>query len=112
MLLSEKDIDRLVKRGFNRDFFVRTNREGYAILRNRGGYCVFYDAQNNRCSVYIDRPSGCQVYPVIFDEEKGIVLDDICQSRNTITDAEKTVKGKRVIKLLQRIDREAEERRS
>ncbi|MGA2386789.1 MAG: YkgJ family cysteine cluster protein [Candidatus Bathyarchaeia archaeon] len=112
MLLCEKDIERLVKRGFSKTFFARVNREGYVQLRNRGGYCVFYDPKKHVCSVYVDRPSGCRVYPVILDEEKGIILDEICQSRSTITDAEKAVKGKRVIKLLERIDCEAENRRS
>ena len=111
MLLCEKDIDRLVKRGFSRIFFVKLDREGYTQLKNHRGYCVFYDSKNRRCSVYVDRPSGCRVYPVILDEEKGIVLDDICQSRNTVTDTEKYVKGKRVIRLLERIDSEATKRR-
>jgi phosphoribosylpyrophosphate synthetase len=52
------------------------------------------------------------VYPVILDEKKGIILDDICQSRNTVTDAEKSLKGKRVIRLLDRIDCQAAKRRS
>jgi Fe-S-cluster containining protein len=60
----------------------------------------------------VNRPSGCRVYPVILDEDKGIVLDDICNSRNTITEKEKNIKGKRVIRLLEKIDNEAAIRRS
>jgi hypothetical protein len=112
MLLAEKDIKRLAKRGFSESFFVRINKQSYAQLKNRDGYCVFYDAEKRRCSVYVDRPSGCRVYPVILDEKKGIILDAICQSRDTVTDAEKSVKGKRVIRLLERIDDEAAKRRS
>ena len=56
------------------------------------------------------RPAGCRVYPVILDEEIGIILDDICQSRNTITHSEKKLKGKRVIRLLEIIDAEASKR--
>ncbi len=111
MLLSEKDITRLVKKGFGETYFVKYDKQGYAQLRNRRGYCVFYDTEQRRCNVYIDRPSGCRVYPVIFDEEKGIVLDDICGARNTITTEEKKLKGKKVIKLLERIDSEAAKRR-
>lgn len=111
MILSEKDIERLVNRGFNKNFFAKVNKEGYTQLRNREGYCVFYDAKKRQCSVYADRPAGCRVYPVIVDEEKGIILDDICQSRDTVTDKEKRAKGKRVIRLLERIDCEAENRR-
>jgi hypothetical protein len=112
MLLAEKDIKRLVNRGFNKSLFVKFNKQGYAQLKNREGYCVFYDVKKRRCGVYADRPSGCRVYPVILDEKKGIVLDEICQSRNTITDGEKSLKGKRVIRLLERIDGEAAKRRS
>ena len=112
MLLAERDINRLVNRGFSKGFFVKFNKEGYAQLKNRQGYCVFYDAKKHRCRVYADRPSGCRVYPVILDEQKGIILDEICQSRSTVTDAEKGVKGERVIRLLERIDGEAAKRRS
>jgi len=112
MLLSKKDIKRLENKGYSKNQFVRYDKQGYAELKNRDGYCVFYDLVKRQCSVYIDRPSGCRVYPVILDEEKGIVLDTICESRNTILDAEKRVKGKRVIKLLKVIDSEALEDRS
>ncbi len=111
MLLCKKDVERLVNRGFKKDFFAKVDREGYVQLRNSKGYCVFYDPKNRQCIVYADRPAGCRVYPVILDEEKGIILDDICQSRETITEVEKSVKGKRVIRLLERIDDEADKRR-
>jgi uncharacterized protein len=111
MLLSKKDITRLEKRGFKQRDFAKYDKQGYAQLKNRGGYCIFYDKGNRRCSVYVDRPSGCRVYPVIIDEEKGIILDTICESRNTITDQEKILKGKRVIRLLEVIDFEAVQRR-
>jgi len=112
MLLSQKDISRLENLGFTKGYFVRFDKHGYAQLKNREGYCAFYDLKNRRCGIYVNRPSGCRVYPVILDEEKGIILDDICDSRNTITEEEKNIKGKRVIKLLKIIDCEAENRRS
>ena len=112
MLLSEKDIKRLEKKGFSKNYFVKYDKQGYAQLKNREGYCVFYDPKKRQCNVYADRPSGCRVYPVILDEEKGIVLDDICDSRNTISEREKKIKGKKVIRLLERIDDEAAKRRS
>ena len=107
MLLSKKDIKRLEKKGFSQNQFVNYDKKGYALLKNRDGYCIFYDLKNRRCSVYVDRPAGCRVYPVILDEETGIILDSICQSRKTITQSEKNIKGKRVIKLLEIIDSEA-----
>lgn len=112
MLLCKKDIERLEKKGYSRNQFVSFDKQGYATLKNREGYCVFYDLKNRRCSVYDVRPSGCRVYPVILDEETGIILDDICQSRNTISEGEKSRKGKRVIRLLEVIDAESMRRRS
>ena len=110
MLLCKKDIKSLEKRGFNQRQFINFDKNGYAMLKNRDGYCVFYDLKNRKCSVYEDRPKGCRVYPVILEEETGIILDDICQSRNTITFEEKKIKGEKVIRLLEIIDAEALER--
>ncbi len=112
MLLASKDIRRLEKKGYSKNYFVEIDKEGYAVLKNREGYCVFYDLKGHRCGVYADRPSGCRVYPVVFDEEKGIVLDEICNSWSSITEEEKKVEGKKVISLLYKIDAEAENRRS
>ena len=112
MLLSKKDIKRLEKKGFSQNQFVNFDKQDYAVLKNREGYCVFYDRKNHSCSVYADRPVGCRVYPVIVDEDVGIILDKICQSRSTITQKEKDIKGKRVVKLLEIIDAEAFERRT
>jgi len=47
----------------------------------------------------------------MHDEEKGILVDDICQAKITISEKEKTRRGKNVLKLLNRIDAEAAERR-
>ena len=112
MLLSKRDIKRLEKRGFNQREFARFDRQGYVQLKNLDGYCVFYDRNNQICSVYADRPSGCRVYPVILDEEKGIVLDTICESRGSISQEEKRLKGRRVRRLLKVVDYEALERLS
>jgi Fe-S-cluster containining protein len=112
MLLSKKDIRCLENRGFRQRHFVVYDRQGYATLKNREGYCVFYDQKNRQCSVYDDRPSGCRVYPVIVDEEVGVIVDSICQSKNTVTPKEIGVMGQRVSKLLETIDSEASERRS
>jgi len=111
MLLSKKDIKRLESIGYYKTLFAKCDKQGYVQLKNRDGYCVFYDVQKKRCRVYADRPSGCRVYPVILDEEKGIIFDNICESRETISEQEKILKGRRVIKLLEEIDSEALKRR-
>jgi uncharacterized protein len=110
MLLSKKDISRLEEIGFSQNQFVLFDKQGYAQLKNREGYCFFYDRINHQCKVYVKRPAGCRVYPVILDEDTGIILDSICESRKSITESEKKLKGKRVIKLLDVIDSEAHER--
>jgi Fe-S-cluster containining protein len=108
MLLSRADIARLENAGHNSTRFARQDRQGYSRLRNRGGHCVFHDTKKNRCRVYGKRPLGCRVYPVIFSEEDGIVVDSICPRRETVTSAELKQKGKTVVRLLRQIDREAE----
>ncbi len=111
MLLSKKDIKRLENLGYSIDEFAAFDKQGYVTLKNREGYCVFYDLAKRRCRIYASRPSGCRVYPVIVDVDCGIILDSICECRGSITEQEKSVKGKRVIKLLEVIDSEAEERK-
>jgi hypothetical protein len=112
MLLSAEDIAQLEKKGYKKEFFIRIDKAGYAVLRNRQDRCVFFDAEKRRCRVYAVRPSGCRVYPVIFDENKGIVADTVCKARGTVTEQEKARKGKKVLKLLERLDREAKQRSS
>jgi uncharacterized protein len=112
MLLSQEDIKRLEMRCFSERYFAKFDRQGYAFLKNRDGYCVFYDLNKKQCTVYSDRPLGCRVYPVILDEEKGVVFDNICNSCDSISEKEKKYKGKIVVKLLEIIDAEAEKRRS
>ena len=111
MMLSVADITRLERLGYEKDTFVRFDKDRYALLRNRQGYCVFYNTQEHRCEVYSSRPSGCRVYPVILDEEKGIVVDSICRAKETISKSEKSRRGRRVVMLLEQIDEESQARR-
>ena len=112
MLLTNADIERLERKGYSKEFFVQFDSEGYAKLRNLHGHCVFYDAEKQRCKVYRDRPLGCRLYPVIYDETKGIVVDSICPTRGNWNEKKIEKKGKKVIKLLEKIDAEAKRRRS
>jgi len=112
MLLSNADIERLERKGYSREFFTRFDSEGYAKLRNQQECCVFYDVEKRQCKVRADRPLGCRIYPVIYDEEKGIIVDDICHAQDTVTEKQKAKKGRKVLKLLEKIDAEAEKRRS
>jgi Fe-S-cluster containining protein len=111
MLLSIKDIERLERKGYERDFFAYCDSKGHVTLRNIHGCCVFFDNEKKRCKVRPFRPLGCRIYPVVHDEEKGIVVDTICPAQNTVTEKQKAKRGKKVLKLLKEIDAEAKKRR-
>jgi len=110
MLLSNADVERLEKAGYNRQKFMRYDKHGFARLRNRHGFCVFYDVVKCRCTIYEHRPLGCRIYPIIYSEQEGIVVDGLCPMKNTVSEIELKRKGKRVIELLQRMDNEATSR--
>jgi hypothetical protein len=112
MLLSKEDITRLEKKGYRKKFFARFDKAGYAKLRNHQGYCVFYNVEKCRCNAYRARPSGCRLYPVICDEDNNIIADTLCQAHETVTEQDKRRRGKRVHALLEKIDQEAQRRRS
>jgi Fe-S-cluster containining protein len=111
MLLSAIDIRHLEKKGYSKESFTRFDKNGYVLLRNRQGHCVFYNSDKRGCDVYSSRPLGCRVYPIIQDEETGIFVDSICHAQDTISQSEKERVGKRVLRLLERIDAEAKNRR-
>jgi Fe-S-cluster containining protein len=112
MLLSTKDIEKLIKKGHNIEFFTRQDNEGYIILKNQNGHCVFFDVNKKRCIIYSDRPTGCRLYPIIFDESKGLIIDKVCLSNKSWTKNRKKTTGKKVIELLEKIDNEAKKRDS
>lgn len=110
MPLSRKDIERFEKAGYDRRQFMRLDHAGYARLRNRHKHCFFYSVQTRRCSVYSNRPEGCRSYPVLYDITKGITVDEICKAKDNVTKLEIAEMGLKVIRLINRIDREAENR--
>lgn len=110
MMLSNADVERLEKVGYNKQKFMRYDRHGFARMKNCRGLCIFYDTEKRRCKTYRRRPSGCQIYPVIYSEKEGIIVDELCPMKNTISKIELRTKGKKVMKLLQIIDSEAASR--
>jgi Fe-S-cluster containining protein len=108
MLLSSADIKRLESAGVTREKFVRVNKHGYTQLRNNKGYCIFYQTEKQRCSVYGFRPLGCRIYPVIYSEEEGVIVDDLCPLAGTVSKKEIKSKSEMLLRLLQIIDGEAE----
>jgi len=76
MPLLNKDIERIKRLEMEYDHFV-INKDGWLQLKNYDGKCVFNDG--NHCTIYEKRPEGCQLYPLIYDEEKNYAtLDEIC----------------------------------
>jgi Fe-S-cluster containining protein len=110
MMLSNADVERLEKVGYDRRKFTRYDKHGFAKLRNCRGFCVFYDAVERRCKIYEQRPEGCRIYPVVYNEEEGIVVDDLCPMKATVSEVELRRKGRKVVALLQKIGNEATSR--
>lgn len=80
MPLSNDDVKRIEKLGFDRNHFV-INNDGWLQLRNLNERCVFNDGK--KCTIYDSRPEGCKFYPVIYDEsEKCATLDEDCPHRD------------------------------
>ena len=79
MPLSNTDIERISKLGYKiKDFALKLRDEWQ--LKNQHGRCVFLS--NNGCAIYADRPDGCRLYPLVFDEEsRRYMKDDFCPYR-------------------------------
>lgn len=96
MPLLEEDVARLVRLGHDRAAFTRVGvDDGFLYLATRprpegmsdagrseadikagkpGRPCFFL--QDNACSVYADRPTGCRIYPFVMTEDGRRVLPD------------------------------------
>ncbi len=80
MPLLKEDIERIKGLGFDYDYFV-VNRDGWLQLKNCDGRCVFNDGK--QCLIYENRPKGCKLYPIIYDEDKNCTtLDEDCPHRD------------------------------
>ncbi|MGD0477683.1 MAG: YkgJ family cysteine cluster protein [Nitrososphaerales archaeon] len=81
MLLLEADVHRIVGLGFKEGSFA-VESDGFKMLRNgSSGRCVFHDGK--QCTIYSNRPSGCKLYPIIFDEDLDHpVKDGLCPYRD------------------------------
>jgi Fe-S-cluster containining protein len=110
MLVTQDDIRRIERLGFEKQRFVRMGSSGYFMLKNNHKHCVFFDAEKKECKVYDARPEGCRVYPVLFDDSFGIVVDELCRAKCTIGAQEQAETGLKLKSLLDRIDKEARKR--
>lgn len=107
MEICRADIARLERRGYEKDDFSQASNDGVQRLRNSGGYCFFYDRDCKRCKEYASRPRGCTIYPVILSAEEGIIVDKLCPEADSLTQDEIKSKGRRLRKLLDKIDSES-----
>ena len=73
----DEDVNRILGLGFKQNAFVNF-LDGFKVLKNSSeGRCVFHDGK--RCTIYENRPVGCKLYPVIFDEDLNLpVKDKLC----------------------------------
>lgn len=107
MMLCEADLRRLERAGHARDGFSLVDEDGVRRLRNKDGYCHFYDVDAKRCSEYARRPLGCVLYPVNMSSDGEVVLDELCPEADTVTSDEFEEKGRRLQMLLDTIATEA-----
>ena len=77
MILLKSDIERIERLGYNRNLFAE-KRGSFIRLKNVDGHCIFLDPKSGSCRIYSHRPLGCRIYPLIYDEERGILLDPEC----------------------------------
>jgi len=103
MMLSQEDIERLERLGFSREDFTVTGSDGLPRLRNVGERCYFYGSEEKKCQVYEHRPLGCFLYPVIYSNDEGVITDEFCPMRHTISKRELETKGQILLKHLEKI---------
>lgn len=106
MLLSDNDINRIKKLGYTYDFFVEKNK-GWLQLKNKEGLCVFHNGI--KCSIYKNRPEGCQLYPIIYDKDNNCaILDKECPYRTKFLRTNNL--RKKLLYLVSRVEAERSQR--
>jgi Fe-S-cluster containining protein len=99
MPLTNSDIRRISELGFKN--FFKVNKTGMRQLRNYNGKCIFHTGK--RCKIYNSRPTGCRLYPVVFNElEDNVILDSQCPFREEFPLT--TNVSEKVIELLNELD--------
>jgi Fe-S-cluster containining protein len=97
MLLLQEDIVRIAGLGYDEKFFTITTPDGFRALKNsRKGRCVFHDG--TECTIYENRPKGCKLYPIIFDEDSmSAVKDVLCPYRSEFSLSHKSKKDLSIV---------------
>jgi len=83
MELLPEDIERITALGFQLKDFAVFDGEVWR-LKNVDGHCVFLDSRSMRCTIYDNRPIGCRLYPLVYDDVDGAYIDKECPAWNTV----------------------------
>ena len=76
MPLSPSDIKRILKVGYGLNDFRMKLGDGWR-LKNISGRRIFLSGDD--CTIYPYRPEGCQLYPLIYDEDlRHAIIDHLC----------------------------------
>jgi Fe-S-cluster containining protein len=99
MPLTDSDIIRISGLGFKN--FFKVNKFGMRQLRSYEGKCIFHNGKI--CKIYASRPTGCRLYPAVFNEfENNVILDNHCPFREEFLLT--TSISEKVIGLLKELD--------
>jgi len=105
MPLSRGDIKRILNLGYPlNDFTIKSGKEW--ILKNHKGRCVFLS--DNGCKIYVNRPEGCQQYPLVYDENvHKAVIDHLCPYGDEFKVRKDDIRE--LMLLLEKLEKEGEE---
>lgn len=100
MILFSSDLKRLSCYYRVEDFAFFDGR--FWRLKNLDGRCVFLDLDGKKCKIYEMRPLGCRLYPVVWDPERGAIVDEECPMRHTVTADEVLLKAKILLRAMRK----------
>ncbi|MDI6885198.1 MAG: YkgJ family cysteine cluster protein [archaeon] len=101
MPLSPLDIKKILKVGYGLNDFTIELDDRWR-LKNISGRCVFLS--EGGCKIYPYRPEGCQLYPLIYDEDlRYAVIDHLCPYGREFTVKKEDIK--KLKNLLRRLEK-------
>ena len=108
MSLTDQDITQIITAGYPPSAFI-IHKEGEWRLANQqeNGPCVFLN--DEKCQIYDNRPTGCRIYPLVFNETKRqAVIDSLCPFSDEfqITDVDR----ENLCTLIKQLDNESEQK--
>ncbi len=111
MMLLNKDVERILRLGYGFHEFAFIDENGFIRLKNIDNHCIFLDPKTCKCKIYEFRPIGCRLYPIIYVEGVGVVIDTECPAHNTIEPRELNIKAKLLIQVIRKLKEEAKNRK-